>query len=151
MTEKDLRKVLPGCDVGEIVRKAAAELLELGEKHGREREQRALLHSYTSRPSLEVEVVQLRSSPPLWRMTTCQALTETSGRVSVEEAHREHLEPEMRIKARNALLTSGMFDEPGVTLEEKQAKARTLAASMQIHEVGLVRLADSQRFKGEWR
>lgn len=132
-----------GDDPGRILRIGAQHMLDTAIANGERRERAKLVHQYTTRECLEVEVVQLRIDPPLWQMRTCQPIIAEHGILSVQEAERRHLEPELRIMAARTLFRHGYAK----TFEE----AREKTATMEIRERGLILLPDSERFLGERR
>lgn len=138
---QDPRVAFRGDDPGKWLRAAAADLAE-ERKRGQERQRRAL-HQYTTTPYLEVTVHQVRHNPPLWRMQTVRPVVEGGELVTVQEQDRTFLRSEMVLAVARELLKHGYAPD------WETAKQRVL--TLQVMEVGLIKLLDSENYAGERR
>lgn len=149
--EVDLRALFAGDDPARRVREGAADLMDRALRNTERREREQALHKYTRRDTLPVRVEQVQYNPPLWRMTTLCPLGDGIPAVHVDERNPHHLEAEMRIKVRSALLQAGYFDKPGVTVAEQYQEASAWVSAMKIERSGgVILLRDSQRHHREF-
>lgn len=149
MAKPDIRKIFRGADAGAIIRAGAADLMQRAMANGLARERRLAAHAYMSKPTLMVQVEQVCSEPPIWRMRTMQPVVEGGGLVEVLEQDPKMLEAEMRLKCRTELLKSGYFDT--YPADERHNKAREWITAMRIEREPVIHLLDSERFAGERR
>ena len=146
--KKDIRALFAGSDPARHIREGAADLMAKAMVNGIKREHEALKHSYTSTPTLMVQVEQVRHEPPLWRMRTMRPVVAGGECVSVEDSNPDFLEAEMRMRCKQALISSGYFDDKPYA--EQADIARKWVAEMKIEREPLILLRDSQRHHSEW-
>jgi hypothetical protein len=134
------RPDLIGIDFARVLRAGAKDMIRQADE-GRVRVERDQRHEYETAPELCVLVFQERLEPPLWRMETVQPLEKGIGIVKVWDREPAFLMPELRNKL------AGLFEVHDVA--KTSVEARSIAASLNIREMGTIPLRDSQRREGE--
>lgn len=133
------RPDLLGIDFASILRKGAANMLQIAEHAEQRRVQEARKYRYDESPELQCLVFQERSD--LWRIETIQPGPGGMGIVTARDTCERFLLPELRALLIDKLVTYGVARD--------RNEARGMVHKMRISVADTIRLRDSERFEGE--